>query len=137
MQQTQPSEQYTSENEEKSHTSEALDSLARYQVEGVGSLLSRLDLLESIVEYFPGGLCAFDGELNMTVCNERLKELLDYPAQLFGNGLPSIEELFRFKAERGEYGPGDVEQHVRSRLRLVTCRYENGVALSTCTICVA
>ncbi|MEP5180096.1 MAG: PAS-domain containing protein [Rhizobiaceae bacterium] len=85
-------------------------------------LIGELDLYRSIVEHFPGGLCAFDENLNMTVCNEYLKKLLDYPPELFGGGLPTIEQLFRFKAERGEYGPGDVEQHVRSRLALVAQR---------------
>jgi PAS domain-containing protein len=99
-----------------------LESLARHQVENVEQLIGELDLFRSIVEHFPGGLCAFDGNLKMTVCNEYLKKLLNYPPELFGNGLPTIEQLFRFKAERGEYGDGDVEQHVRSRMALVAQR---------------
>ena len=99
-----------------------MDALARHQTANAEQLLQQLDLHQSIVEHFPGGLCVFDKDLNITVCNEYLKKLLNYPPELFGNGLPTIEQLFRFKAERGEFGPGDVEQHVRSRLDLVAQR---------------
>ncbi len=101
---------------------QALDILASHQAENVASMAANLQLYESLIEHFPGGLCAFDENLNMTVCNERLKELLDYPTALFSDGLPNIEQLFRFKASRGEYGPGDIETHVQSRLRLVQLR---------------
>lgn len=74
--------------------------------------------LEAVVENFPGGICMFDDQLKMVVCNARLKTLLDYPDELFENGDPTLEELFRFNAQRGEYGPGDVEDHVRHRLNL-------------------
>lgn len=107
---------------QESTSNSPLESLARHQADNVEQMIGELDLLRSVVEQFPGGLCAFDKNLKMTVCNEYLKKLLNYPPELFGNGLPTIEQLFRFKAERGEYGSGDVEQHVRSRMALVAQR---------------
>src|SRR6185369_7041903 len=42
-------------------------------------------------------------------------ELLDLPADRFTVGF-DLEDLFRFNAERGEYGPGDIDELVRERL---------------------
>ena len=91
----------------------------------VESLLERIDQLQVIAEFFPAGICMFDRHLNTVVCNTRLKEMLEYPAELFSNGNPKIEDLFRFNAERGEYGPGDVDEHVRKRIALVKQRVEH------------
>lgn len=80
------------------------------------ALLERIKLLESVIDNFPGGLLLLDNALNVVLCNEQQKALLDYPPELFANGNPSLEDLFRFNAARGEYGPGDVESLVQWRL---------------------
>jgi diguanylate cyclase (GGDEF)-like protein len=85
-------------------------------------LLERIDQLESIAEVFPGGVAMFDKHLNMVICNTRLRVMLEYPDALFAQGDPNIEDLFRFNAERGEYGPGEVEALVRQRVDLVRRR---------------
>jgi diguanylate cyclase (GGDEF)-like protein len=82
-------------------------------------LREQVRLLEAVVANFPGGISLFDRNLQMVLCNEQQKQLLDYPASLFASGYPTLEQIFRFNAERGEYGPGDVEQHVRQRMALV------------------
>jgi diguanylate cyclase (GGDEF)-like protein len=48
--------------------------------------------------------------------------MLELPEHLFANGPPRLEELLRFNAERGIYGPGEVEQLVVDKLALVTGR---------------
>jgi diguanylate cyclase (GGDEF)-like protein len=85
----------------------------------VDSLRERIRLLEAVVQNFPGGISLFDSDLQMVLCNEQQKILLDYPAELFAHGFPTLEGLFRFNAVRGEYGPGDIEEHVARRMRLV------------------
>ena len=45
--------------------------------------------------------------------------MLEYPDSLFEGQNPSMADIFRLNAKRGEYGPGDVEDHVRKRLSLV------------------
>ena len=91
----------------------------------VESLLERIDQLQVIAEFFPAGICMFDKHLNTVVCNTRLREMLEYPTELFSSGNPKIEDLFRFNAERGEYGPGNVDDHVRKRIDLVKQRVEH------------
>ncbi len=74
--------------------------------------------MQTIVDNFPGGLTAFDKNHRIVLCNDRHKQLLEYPDELFANGQPTIEQIYRFNARRGEYGPGDLEELVQSRLEL-------------------
>lgn len=85
----------------------------------VGLMRERIRMLEAVIENFPGGISLYDSNNQMVLCNDQQKALLDYPDELFSSGFPTLEELFRFNARRGEYGPGDVEEHVRRRLALV------------------
>jgi len=82
-------------------------------------LQERTALLQAVVESFPGGLTAFDRDLRLILCNEKQKQLLEYPEELFSGTRPTIEDLYRFNANRGEYGPGDPEEQVRTRMELV------------------
>lgn len=101
------------------------------------TLAERARLLEEVVGNFPGGICLFDRDLKLVVCNEQQKQLLEYPDDLFADGPPSLTAIFRFNALRGEYGPGDVEEQVGLRLdlarKMVEHRYErtrpNGTVL--------
>ena len=84
----------------------------------VASQRERIRLLEAVVDNFPGGISLFDDSLRMVLCNRQQREMLDYPDELPGEGMPSMEDLFRFNARRGEYGPGDVEQIVARKMAL-------------------
>jgi diguanylate cyclase (GGDEF)-like protein len=84
----------------------------------IESVIERVRLLEAVVDNFPGGISVFDRSLRMVFCNEQQKRLLDYPAELFAGGYPTLEEIYRFNATRGEYGPGDTERHVALRMSL-------------------
>ena len=88
----------------------------------VRKLKERIRLLEAVIENFPGGISLFDNDLHMVLCNEQQKRMLEYPDELMAKGYPSLEELFRFNAMRGEYGPGDIEMHVKRKLELVRRR---------------
>ena len=79
-------------------------------------LEERTKLLQGVVENFPGGISVFDKDLQLIVCNEKQKTLLEYPEKLFESGPPTLERIYRFNAERGEYGEGNIEELVSSRL---------------------
>ena len=98
-------------------------------VQAIGSIASivehqreRIRLLEAVVDNFPGGISLFDQDLNMVLCNMRQRQMLDYPEELMAHGYPSMEDLFRFNARRGEYGPGDVEAIVARKMQLARKR---------------
>jgi diguanylate cyclase (GGDEF)-like protein len=92
----------------------AINHIADY----VESLRERVRLLEAVIENFPGGISLFDEDLQLVICNERQKEMLGYSAELFAEGPPSMEKIFRFNATRGEYGAGDIEEQVERRMAL-------------------
>jgi diguanylate cyclase (GGDEF)-like protein len=74
-------------------------------------------LLDEILEYMDQGISVFDNDLRLVVSNRRLHELLGLPERLCKPGTPS-EDFLRYNAERGDYGPGDVEEQVCSRVEL-------------------
>jgi diguanylate cyclase (GGDEF)-like protein len=85
-------------------------------------LRERVALLEEVVNNFPGGIVLTDRDLKVVLCNKQQSELLEYPDSLFENGTPTLQQIFRFNAERGEYGPGDVDDHVAYKMDLVRKR---------------
>ena len=58
-----------------------------------------------------------DADLNAVAFNERFLELLDFSPGMFKPSDP-YAKFIRYNAERGEYGPGDIEELVRSRVEL-------------------
>lgn len=73
------------------------------------------DIFSSVIENVSQGLTYFDSDLKLVVCNQRYLDLLGFPHEL---GVPgtSIAAFFRHNAERGEYGPGHVEDLVNERV---------------------
>ena len=76
---------------------------------------AKQELLEATVENLGQGVSVVDGDLRVVMFNRRFLELLDFPPDRFSPGDP-FEKFIRHNAERGEYGPGDVETMVRERL---------------------
>lgn len=73
-------------------------------------------ILHALLEYLPSGVTLFGPDLEMIACNSKLRELLDFPDELFAHGLPSLPALLRFNAARGDYGPGDPGKIVAAAL---------------------
>jgi PAS domain S-box-containing protein len=73
--------------------------------------------LQTILDNVDEGISLVDDELNAVVHNRRFFELLEFPPARFGPNT-RFEDFIRYNAERGEYGPGDVEEQVRERVEL-------------------
>jgi class 3 adenylate cyclase/PAS domain-containing protein len=67
------------------------------------------------------GFAIFDGSLRLVTSNKAFRTLRGYPAALCKPGTELVD-LYRFNAARGDYGSGDVEMHVLSRLDRVLRR---------------
>lgn len=78
-------------------------------------LARKAALLESVVSNVNQGISYFNADLVIELCNAKFGELLKLPPELCRPGV-SFVKLAYFNAERGEYGPGDVEELVRSRI---------------------
>ena len=72
-------------------------------------------LLRTGLDALSFGFAVFDRDLKLVACNQTFRDLRGYPARLCKPGT-GIKDLYRFNAERGDYGPGEVDIHVRSRL---------------------
>jgi signal transduction histidine kinase/CheY-like chemotaxis protein len=75
-----------------------------------GTLQAALDLIDQ-------GITLFDQDLRLVAWNDYFLRLLDFPAQMACPGT-SLEGFIRHNALRGEYGPGEPEQQVASRMEL-------------------
>lgn len=80
-------------------------------------LRERQAILDTTLEYMDQGISIVDADLKIQALNRRFRELLDFPESLCRPGV-DFAEFIRYNAERGDYGPGDVEEQVRERVEL-------------------
>ncbi|WP_193370210.1 PAS-domain containing protein [Pelagibius marinus] len=71
-------------------------------------------LMNAIVENIPVGVCLFDKDLKLVASNSEFSKLLGIPRDLLESGA-TFQDLVRYNAARGEYGPGLTEQEVERR----------------------
>lgn len=77
----------------------------------------RHELLQAGLDLLDQGLTVIDGNLRFVAWNKAFLRLLDFPEEMVFVGA-TFESFMRYNAERGEYGPGDVEEMVAERMRL-------------------
>lgn len=77
--------------------------------------------LSDAVNHIEQGLVMFDRHQRLVVWNRRFLELADVSEPWVQSGI-TLAQLFRFNAERGEYGAGDVDRLVAERLASVQLR---------------
>ncbi len=65
-------------------------------------------ILKTTFESMSQGISVVDADLKLVAVNQRYVDLWRYPPGFIRLGMP-FEEIARFKAERGDYGPGEVE----------------------------
>jgi PAS domain S-box-containing protein len=75
------------------------------------------EMLQAGLDQLDQGLTVIDGNLNIVAWNKAFLRLLDFPESMAYVGA-KFESFMRYNAERGEYGPGEVEDLVAERLRL-------------------
>ncbi len=74
-------------------------------------------VLQETLNYLEPGITIFDARLQLIFANRRFLELRDIPDEL-GRVGTTFEEQVRFRAERGDYGAGDVEEIVKDHVEL-------------------
>ncbi len=75
------------------------------------------ELLHLTLESIDQGISMVDDKLNLVVMNDRFYELLDFPKDQMPIGTP-LRKAFEINANRGEYGPGDINEQINERLAL-------------------
>jgi class 3 adenylate cyclase len=81
-------------------------------------------LLHAGLDALSFGFAVLDKDLKLVTSNKAFRTLRGYPAALCKPGTEVIE-LYRFNAERGDYGAGNVEEQAKSRLDRVRKRRQH------------
>ena len=95
----------------------AYDITERKQAEQ--AVVEQSEILEEVMESVDQGISMVDKNLNGLALNSRFFELLEFPTEIFSVDDP-FDKFIRYNAERGDYGPGDVEEQVRTRVVLAS-----------------
>jgi PAS domain S-box-containing protein len=72
-------------------------------------------LLGATLENISQGISVVDADMRLVAWNRRYLEMFDYPDGMVYVGR-SVADLIRWNAERGEMGPGDIEEKIEKRL---------------------
>ncbi|HJZ45060.1 MAG TPA: NahK/ErcS family hybrid sensor histidine kinase/response regulator [Hyphomicrobiaceae bacterium] len=81
------------------------------------------DLLQSALDQVRHGLSVFDQDMRLICWNRQFRELLNFPPELGRVGAP-LDRILRACAERGDFGPGDVDKLVTDRLMKLSVTQE-------------
>ena len=81
------------------------------------ALEQRIGVLQRVLDNMDQGLSMFGADLDGIAFNEKFFDLLEFPSD-WKQRQSSYEDFIRYNAERGEYGPGDVDEQVRERVAL-------------------
>jgi len=73
------------------------------------------DQLQHALDHARQGITVFDSNLALTAWNREFVELFDLPPSMLRQGV-GLDEIVRFNAARGVYGPGDSEDFVAERV---------------------
>jgi Na+/proline symporter/signal transduction histidine kinase len=83
--------------------------------EASAAIQSNRDQLQHALDHARQGITVFDSNLALTAWNREFVDLFDLPPALLRHGV-GLEEIVRFNAARGAYGPGDSEDFVAERV---------------------
>lgn len=86
--------------------------------------------LELALSKMSNGIYMLDSDMNYVLANQRYTEMFGMPSRFVEPGQPE-EDVIRWHAENGEYGTGDTEQLVRTRLEALSEGHSSTVVLST------
>ena len=83
--------------------------------EASAAIQTSRDQLQHALDHARQGVTVFDANLALTAWNREFADLFDLPPALLRHGV-GLDEIVRFNAARGAYGPGDSEDFVAERV---------------------
>jgi Na+/proline symporter/signal transduction histidine kinase len=83
--------------------------------EASAAIQSSRDQLQHALDHARQGITVFDANLALTAWNREFVDLFDLPPAMLRHGV-GLDEIVRFNAARGAYGPGDSEDFVAERV---------------------
>ena len=76
------------------------------------------DILQHALDFARQGITVFDRDLRLICWNREFRDLFDLPHDKLRVGM-GLDELLRYNAQRGIYGPGPTDEYVTTRLELL------------------
>jgi Na+/proline symporter/CheY-like chemotaxis protein/PAS domain-containing protein len=73
------------------------------------------EILQTALDHVRQGIAVFDKNTHLVCWNRQFGDVLDLPHELVRIGI-GLDEILSFNAERGAFGPGDVETLVAERI---------------------
>jgi len=73
------------------------------------------EILQTALDHVRQGIAVFDKDTHLACWNRQFGDVLDLPHELVRIGI-GLDEILRFNAEKGAFGPGDVEALVAERI---------------------
>lgn len=73
------------------------------------------DILQHAIDVARQGITVFDRDLRLVCWNREFRDLFGLPSDMLHAGT-ALDEIIRFNAERGVYGPGPSDEHLAIRL---------------------
>src|SRR5271165_1993210 len=83
--------------------------------EASAAIQSSRDQLQHALDHARQGITVFDSNLALSAWNREFADLFDLPPAMLRHGV-GLDEIVRFNAARGAYGPGDSEDFVAERV---------------------
>ncbi len=80
------------------------------------------DLLQTALDHARHGVAVYDKDLRLVCWNREFVRIFDHPENLLRVGTP-LEEVIRSNAERGLYGPGNMDDIVAERMDNTISKY--------------
>lgn len=81
------------------------------------------DTLQSALDHARQGVTAIDRDMKLVAWNREFRELFDLPEEMIYLGV-GLDDIFRFNAARGLYGPVNPEEFVADRIQRFVVRLE-------------
>jgi len=79
------------------------------------AIQSNRDLLQHALDHARQAIAVFDRDLVLTCWNRAFRDLFDLPNSMLRPGV-GLDEIVRFNADRGVYGPGSTDQFIAGRI---------------------
>jgi len=89
--------------------------------DGTEEIKAKQAQLQIALENMPGGMFMIDKDLKFQIFNKQYTEIFSIPDSAIRVG-GALTDAVRVRAERGDYGPGDVDELVQQRLQGYTDR---------------
>ncbi|GLK68346.1 PAS domain-containing hybrid sensor histidine kinase/response regulator [Hansschlegelia plantiphila] len=81
------------------------------------------DVLQNALDHARQGVTAIDGDMKLVCWNREFRELFDLPEEMIHLGV-GLDDIFRFNAARGLYGPVIADEFVADRIERFVVRLE-------------